>query len=150
MLLHALKKSGTITYYPYVGFRKIYYTKKLLFCFRYWYDCVNKSICNIYTIYNGIQQEQIIPFSRPDDTSGTKWLSKPHEGQQVPSPAFRGHTAPLWCWWLAYMGVVCHTISILSQLIDLNLKKCLGKLSFPRFNLERNLSYSFWSHSANC
>lgn len=44
----------------------------------------------IYTIYNGIQQEQIIPFSRPGDTSGTKWLSKPHEGQQVQSPCIQG------------------------------------------------------------
>lgn len=44
----------------------------------------------IYTIYNGIQQEQIIPFSRPGDTNDTKWLSKPHEGQQVQFPCTQG------------------------------------------------------------
>lgn len=49
----------------------------------------------MYTIYNGIQQEQIIPFSRPGDKSGTKWLSKPPEGQQVHSPALGGHRFPL-------------------------------------------------------
>lgn len=51
-------------------------------------------VCVIYTIYNGTQQEQTIPFSRPDDTSGTKWLSRPHEGQQVPVPCIRGSQNP--------------------------------------------------------
>lgn len=39
-----------------------------------------------HTIYNGIQQEQVVPFSRSGDKSVTKWLSRPHEGQQVQSP----------------------------------------------------------------
>lgn len=59
----------------------------------------------IYTIYNGLQQDQIIPFSGPGDKSGTKWLLEPPEGQQVPPPAFRGHAIlsgvgvrPPWAW----------------------------------------------------
>lgn len=39
----------------------------------------------IPTIYNGIQQEQVVPFSRSGDKSVTKWPSRPHEGQQVQS-----------------------------------------------------------------
>lgn len=39
----------------------------------------------IHTIYNGIQQEQVVPFSRSGDKSVTKWPSRPHEGQQVHS-----------------------------------------------------------------
>lgn len=77
----------------------------------------------IYTIYNGIQQEQIIPFSRPGDKSGTKWLSKPREGQQVQFPCIQGVTelpsgVGDWLTW-----VWSHIISVLSQLIGLKTKQ---------------------------
>lgn len=80
----------------------------------------------MYTIYNGIQQEQIIPFSRPGDKNATKWLSKPHEGQQVQSPASGAIELPsavggwlIWVW--------SDIFSLLPQLIGFKTKQIAHK-----------------------
>lgn len=49
-----------------------------------------ENIYIMHTIYNGTQQEQIIPFSWSGDKNGTKWLPRPHEGQQVQTPLCSG------------------------------------------------------------
>lgn len=88
----------------------------------------------MYTIYNGIQQEQIVPFSRPDDTSGTKWLSKPREGQQVPFPCIRATELPPgggdWLTW-----VWSHSFCSFSTNWFKDWQKCLE--NFPRFNPDK-------------